>query len=117
MSTVKSVAAAIPKVNFHNLFRDTNPESTSNSKYVTTPPLASPEVKSFMKRSMKREQAADLIVEGDNSSVNDHNLPILKLVYFDLRGNGEPIRLALTYCNIPFRNFTLYRTTVTNTSA
>eukprot|EP00943_MAST-04B_sp_MAST-4B-sp1_P006745 g6745.t1 len=105
VSTVKSVAAAIPKVNFNNLFRDSNSESTSNSKYVTAPPLASPEVKGFMKRSMKREQAAESIVEEDNSLVNGHKLPILKLVYFDLRGNGEPIRLALTYCNIPFEDY------------
>mgnify|MGYP001980325451 CR=1 FL=1 len=31
--------------------------------------------------------------------------PTLKLVYFDIPGKGEPIRLALTYLGIPFEDY------------
>ena len=106
VSTVKSVAAAMPKVNFQNLFGDMNSESTSVSKNVkNVPPLASPEVKGFMKRSMKREQVAHSTVDDDDLLSNEDKLPILKLLYFDAKGKGEAIRLALTYCNIPFEDY------------
>ncbi len=118
VSTVKSVAAAMPKVNFQNLFGEMNPEPTNKSNMGQNgfssrgngskgaPALASPEVKGFMKRSKKREKVASSIIEGDDDRMaSDKKLPILKLVYFDAKGKGEAIRLALTYCNIPFEDY------------
>ena len=32
-------------------------------------------------------------------------LPKLKLMYFDIKGKGEPIRLALRYLGIPFEDY------------
>eukprot|EP00944_MAST-04C_sp_MAST-4C-sp1_P007185 g7185.t1 len=99
VSTVKSVAAAIPKVNFQNLFNDI-PQPQKG------PPLASPEVKSYMKRSLQREKArAGSTHNEDENGLQKAKLPMLKLVYFDLKGKGEGIRLALSYCNIPFEDY------------
>ena len=31
--------------------------------------------------------------------------PKLKLMYFDIKGKGEPIRLALRYLGLPFEDY------------
>ena len=94
VSTVKSVAAAIPKVNFQNLFND-NPQPQKG------PPLASPEVKSYMKRSLQREKArAGSTHNEDENGLHKAKLPMLKLVYFNSKGKGE--RYALLYHTVTY---------------
>mmetsp|Transcript_18415 Transcript_18415/g.22537 ORF Transcript_18415/g.22537 Transcript_18415/m.22537 type:complete len:241 (+) Transcript_18415:53-775(+) len=39
------------------------------------------------------------------NTMSGESLPKLKLVYFDIKGKGEPIRLLLNYLGIPFEDY------------